>query len=385
MKNIRFSAAFVAAMMMVGCSGENPVDEPNIGGNGGNEGGEEVVDPAQGLKIVADKTEVEADGVDAVTFTVVMTDENGVEEELTSQYPRAVRIKDVNTGETLPFKTFTTTSIENKEAKYIATYEDTESANSVDVKFHNREKYEKYYQKVAVVELTGTWCIGCPQMVDALENMDDDKKEHTVLIALHVTDDEDNFDPFTPVTNVRLGQDILKEFGRGSLPNCIFDLNEINDVATKANVGNIVYSYLVEHYATCGVKVVSSSLDGLTLKVKAAMTSVKAGTYDLGWALVCDGFQYAGGTIESGIYNDVLIATSENFYKMSSDRFSAEPDVEVTKEFTFELPSLPEQFDAAKAKIIVFALTSIENEYNQVIVDNITECPLGQGNDYVLN
>lgn len=379
MKYLKLAAVLIAASVMTGCEGQGTSDplDPGNGGNGGETG-------KVSIQLIADNTEVEADGLDCVTFRVVRTDGSGKEEELTELYPRAVRIKDAETGEALPFKTFATTSVKNKEVEYIATYEETESDNTVTVKFSNREKYEKYFQKVAVVEFTGTWCIGCPAMVNALENVDDDIREHMVVMALHTSSGYED-DHLEPVTNNSLGKEMLQEFDSSSIPNCIYDLNEINHVSTKANIGNIVYSYLANHYATCGVRVVSSSLEDKTLKIAAAMTSAKGGNYDLGWALVADGFRYDGGTLESGIYNDVLIAASDNFYKMSSERFTAEADKEVVKEFTCELPSLPDGFDAANARVVVFALSRIENDYTSVIVDNITDCPVGESNDYILN
>lgn len=379
MKYLKLAAVLIAASVMTGCEGQGTSDplDPGNGGNGGETG--EV-----SIQLIADKTEVEADGLDCVTFRVVRTDGSGQEEELHELYPRAVRIMDAETGEALPFKTFATTSVKNKEVEYVAVYEETESDNTVTVKFSNREKYEKYFQKVAVVELTGTWCTGCPAMVNAIKNVDDDISEHMVVMALHSSSSYAD-DHLEPVTNNTLGKDILQAFDSSSIPNCIYDLNEINHVSTKANVGNIVYSYLANHYATCGVRVVSSSLEDKTLKITAAMTSDKGGDYDLGWALVADGFRYDGGTLESGIYDDVLIATSDNFYKMSSGRFTAEADKEVEKEFISELPSLPNGFDASKARVVVFALSRLENDYTSVIVDNITECPVGEGNDYILN
>lgn len=371
MKKLKFAAAIIAAAMMASCEGQDPIDAPEI-------------DNEESIQLLVDKTEVDASGLEDVTFRVVATNAAGEEEDLTALYPRAVRIVETESGESLPYKTFTTSSIENREVEYKAIYKETESANTVTVKFQNREKYEKYYQKVALVELTGTWCISCPQMVDAIENIDESIRRHTVIMALH-TSSKDAYDHLEPVTDKELGRNILQTFESGSIPNCIYDLNEINHVATKANVGNIIYSYLSNHYATCGVKVASSSLDGSTLKVKAAMTSSTGGEYELGWALVADGFEYHEGTLESGIYNDVLVAASDNFYQISTDRFTVGADEEVEKEFTCELPYLPEGFNPEKARIIAFVLAPAENQFTSTIVDNITECPLGESNDYILN
>lgn len=371
MKRLKFAAAIIAAVMMASCEGQNTTEAPEI-------------DNEEGIQLLVDKTEIDANGQEYVTFRVVVMNDAGEEEDLTALYPRAVRIVEVESGESLPYKTFTTSSIENREVEYKAIYKEVESANTVTVTFRNREKYEKYYQNVALVELTGTWCISCPQMVDAIENIDESIRRHTVIMALH-TSSKDSYDHLEPVTDKELGRNILQTFESGSIPNCIYDLNEINHIATKANVGNIIYSYLSNHYATCGVKVVSSSLNDMTLKIKAAMTSSTGGEYDLGWALVADGFEYHGGTLDSGIYNDVLVAASDNFYQISSERFTIGADEEIEREFTCELKYLPEGFDPEKARVIAFALSPTENEYNSCIVDNITECPLGGGNDYILN
>lgn len=379
MKHLKtLSFLIAAAMMLAGCEGTTEPDvtdpDPEI---------EDVVKEAE-IRLIADKTEVEADGVDCVTFRVVRTDGSGKEEELTELYPRAVRIKNVQNGEALPYKTFQTTSIQNKEVEYVALYEEKESTNTVTVKFHNREKYEKYFQKVALIELTGTWCTGCPAMVDAIHNVDAELQDHMVVMAVHTSSKYDD-DHLEPVTDNSLAKNILNAFGVSTIPYCIFDLNDLTHVATKANVGNYVHSFLSSRYATCGVRVISSSLEGQTLKIKAGMTSDKGGEYDLGWALAADGFIFHGGTIESGIYNDVLLAASDNFYKISPERFTAEAGKEVVREFTCELPYMVEGFDASKARVIIYALTITDNDYTSTIVDNITECPLGQSNDYILN
>lgn len=377
MKNLKFAVAFIATAMISGCEGQqDPLENNGQGGTGiGGDGS---------IQLIADKTEVEADGLDKVTFRVITTNEAGVEEDLSELYPRTVRIVEVESGESLPYKTFTKSSIENRTVEYKAIYKETESANTVTVTFKNRGKYEKYYQNVALVELTGTWCISCPLMVEAIEDMDPAIRKHTVVMAVH-TSTKDDYDHLEPVTDKTIAKNMLTAFDGSSIPNCIFDLNEMSHVATKANVENIIYSYLSNHYATCGVKVISSSLEDKSLKIKAAMTSATGGEYDLGWVFVADGFKYSGGTLESGIYNDVVIAASDNFYKISPDRFTVEADKETTKEFSCELPYLPEGFDSSKARVIVFALTRTENDFTSTIVDNITECPLGESNDYILN
>lgn len=376
MRYFNIAAAIITAVVMAGCEGQEPEATP------APDGPESGV--TAGIQLIADKNEVEADGVDCVTFRVVMTNDAGQEEELTELYPRAVRIVDVDTDESLPYKTFSTTSVSNKQVKYKAVYKEEESENTVVVKFQNREKYEKYYQKVAVADFTGTWCTGCPAMVDAIENMDAEIREHSVIMAIH-TNSAYADDHLVPVIDKNFGKRVLQAFDVSSVPYCIFDLNEVSNISTKANISGIVRSYLSGHYATCGVRIISSSLEDMSLNVKVAMTSATGGQYDLGWAFVADGFVYNGGTLESGIYNDVLLAASDNFYKLSSERFTVEADEEVVKEFTCELPYLPDGFDPSKARVVAFALSPTENEYNSCIVDNITECPLGGGNDYILN
>lgn len=324
--------------------------------------------------IEADKDIVEADGKDAVTFRVI-TDDGTVLSETES---RSVRIQEVGSGKKLPMKTFSKTSLWNSDEEFVATYKDKQSTNSVKVSFCNREKYEKYHQNVVVTDVTGTWCVACPTMTTALEGVERQYARHMIVLAMHVGDD-----PFLPVNDNNFGLKMLEYYNRNVVPTCIYDLYEISNTNTSAGIANEIHNYITNYPATCGVRIESSSLTDNTLKIKAAMTSTVDGKYSMAWAMVTDGNVYMSGTLPSGIYDDVVVAVSDNFYKMTSaSTFDAKAGEEVVKEFEMKINS--NNISQNSTRIVVIVNRKADNK-QEIMTDNAAVCPLGESIGYKLN
>lgn len=343
----------------------------------GGESGGNSEPSAEGYTIAVDKTTIEANGTDKVTFSVL--DKNGT--DLTENELSSIYFKNVATGERLDRKTMTFSSVINGNYEFVATYRGEETTNSVTIKVQNRAKYEKYKQRVAIYQLTGTWCTYCPQMVTGLEGISDVWKEHSLVMAVHASS-ADSPDPYALATNGSdLGNIMLGAFGGEGFPSCVYDLNELNGDRTASTISKNIESYLVEHPATCGVKIASTKREGSTITINASVTSSTGGTYDLGYAILLDNQTYSSGTSLDGKYHDIVCSVSGNFLSMSSDtKMTLAANEEQSRTFTIE--GFPERLSTSDLRVAVFALSSSSG---RTITDNLAVCKLGESVDYILN
>lgn len=362
-------ALAAAALTLVGCDNDNNNTDPT---------------PTEGSLIIkADKEEVFADGKEVVTFTVFDAEGN----ELTSTDPRPVRIVEVESQKSLGNMNFQASSYENRTTEYEALYGTMKSSNTVTVNFTGRERIEKYYQRVLLVDITGTWCIACPNMAKALDNFSPDIKERTVTLAVHVPSDYG--DPFLPINNQRIGDKILINFGSNSVPSLIFRNDFLTNNTTQSSIINKVKDYLVNSPVQCGLKVGSSSFDGDKVEFEVSIAAEHADSYDIAWAVVANNLflPYPEGTIEDGIYNHVVVATSDNFFRYDKDTaIELGAGEEATRTFSVSGLAdsfLPDDFNAEEdLHIAVWANRVVDD---LTYTDNATMCPVGQSLDYKLN
>ena len=367
MKNFLRYIFALSALFAIGCHGTpndliideagKPEPEPEVKDN---------------LVISVDKTTIEADGRDFVTFSLKL---DGV--ELTTSEDEMAKIYFIHekSGNRLDRYSTTFSAVKNGDYSFVATYRGQQSSNSVQIKAVNREKYEPYSQKILVYDLTGTWCPACPSMTAGLENVDEMWKSNMIVLAVH----GGGVDPWLLKDNE--GKDLtfimLSMFGSSGYPNCIYDLQYMNGTArTPSAIGKIIESHLADYPATCGVKIESTSLVGTTLTIEAAMTSATGGEYELGYAILLDNQRYDGGTAVDGKYSDIVIARSANFLGMGDSKITTVANVESTKTFTI---TDFKQSDIENVRVVVYALTK---QNGKVYVDNANVCKLGGSADY---
>lgn len=365
MKNfLRYTIASLA-LFAIGCHGT-----PNdliVEDNKQPEEQEPTVD--KGLILSVDKQTIEADGDDYVTFSLTLDGE-----ELTFDEDKLSKIYFIHekSGVRLERYATTFTAVKNGDYSFIATYKGQQSANSVQVKAVNREKYEPYNQKVMIYDLTGAWCPACPTMTAGLENVDPMWKSNMIVLAVHNGDQWELTEG-----NTDLATAMLAKFGGQGYPTCIYDLQYQNGNArTPSEIGALIESHLQRFPATCGVKIESTKLEGTTLTIEAAMTSVTGGEYEFGYAVLLDNQYYDGGTAVNGIYNDIVVAKSDNFFEMGQNKITTVADVERTKTFVIEDVKYN---DTENMRVVVFMLTK---RNGMVMVDNANVCKLGGSADY---
>ena len=154
-------------VLAASCSGtvdpenQEPVDMPD-----------EFTEP---FTLSADKTTVEANGKDVVTFSLKdaygreMLDDKNTLQGVNITSAEGVRVTRME--KTVSF-------IANGTYHFTAKYKGKASANTVEVVAANRAAYEKYHKNVAIYKATATWCGPCAVMTKALNGLNEDAQAH---------------------------------------------------------------------------------------------------------------------------------------------------------------------------------------------------------------
>lgn len=323
--------------------------------------------------IEVDKATIEADGKDAACFIVKdSTGRNIMEDKDTASKVYFVNAADESR---LPRLTTSFTSIRNGEYTFYATVKGTQTTNMVTIKVQNRGAYEKYVQKVGVYQLTGSWCVNCPSMTAGLHALREGAYgENVIIMACHLND---RFS--IEVQGKDLATDICHHFGHdGAVPHAFYDMAFQSRERGESILNSLIANQLLNYPATCGVKVNSSSVDGAgNITISASVKADKNANYELGYAILAD--NQAGNSSEyESVYNDVVVAVSDNFIKMGSGKKSLKAGEEHTVTFTTQV----KDYKASDLKVVVFAHS---DAYTKSFVDNANTCKLGESVDYILN
>lgn len=351
-----------AAAALVSCEGTAGTGDDN--------------NPTGAYTLEADKAAIEADGKDFVTFHLY--DPDGV--DLTASNQRNyITIEEVNSGSELG-SDLTFNTMQNGTFRFKAYYKNYESDNEVEVIGQNRGKYEKYYKKVGVYDLTNVLCGPCHNLAANFEALSAGWKEHLCIFAIH-TDFNNWEDPYI----ISAGARLYSEYRASGLPLAIYNLNKVVPGQSSASdiVGHID-DQLRDFPSTCGVAIKSAEYDETanSVTISASVTSVADGQYDLGYALLADNQQHALYGTDVYTFNDVVYALSENYSGMTEPA-DLTADQEHSETYTFEFgdAEIPSSF-LENTRVVVFAIRPYDGD---VIIDNLAECKLGESVEYLLN
>lgn len=364
MKFLRFTLALMAAFSFVACGDES--DEP---------GTEPGTTPTAGYTIAVDRETIDANGVDAVTFSVF--DAEGNDLTLDKDVADKIYFVDAATEERLQRKTKIFTALRDAEYTFYATVRGEKTANTVTIKAQNRAKYEKYRQMVCVYKCTATWCAACPYMTLGLKNTLEGKwGDHLLVMAVH-GDDEYTL-PINLGNGYGLLEYLLSTYGGTGTPYAVIDLSYGTGQRTMAMMNTYIEGQLKNYPATCGVKIASTAIDkDGNITIEAAVTASKAGVFDLGFAILMDNMPGSGSSTES-VYNNVVAGISPNFLRMSNEtKVTLAEGQEYTTTFTIGSQGLK----AEDMSVLVFA----HSEVGGGMIDNAAKCKMGESIDYVLN
>lgn len=340
----------------------------------------------------ADKTVIEADGKDEAKFYLQDPDGAVIEKYL--------EIRNETTGEKLDSRTFS--SVRNGEWTFSLAYKGKPVDGTVTITAKNREKYEKYLHKVVVYDVTDVMCGPCGVLAGAFENVDANLKENLLVMAIHGR--FSNSDPWT------LG-DVYDRLQtafdcRGTYPCTIFDLALAKTGSLPASdIEKQILNQLGTSPATCGISfssVITSSTDKvitvgelekevteMTVAVDATLESSTGGTYDLVYAIMLDDQRFAGGTVLSGRYNDIVIAMTGNYMKLGGNAFtvgagqSHQASSPAADPLTITFLKSEAEAQRENCRVAVLALRKLED--GSAIIDNAAVCKLGESAELVLN
>ena len=332
---------------------------------------EEFTEP---FTLSADKTTVEANGKDIVTFSLKdaygreMLDDKNTLQGVNITSAEGVRVTRME--KTVSF-------IANGTYHFTAKYKGKASANTVEVVAANRAAYEKYHKNVAIYKATATWCGPCAVMTKALNGLNEDAQAHSIELCWHGQDEL----AVTPGGwDYDYGSFLISYFGGGGFPTVILDLKKNTIENTSSGLEREIWDMRANYPATCGVKLYTEyDASAKAINATAELTSSTGGSYDMGMALLLNNQIVSGGTNEGGKYSHIVRASTGNFF-MYSSASPTKVEKDGTMTFTQQIPAGNHKLE--DLSVVAFALVP---DGNGARIDNIVEVKAGESVDYVLN
>lgn len=364
----RFSYIAAAMMAFAACTGyvdpeQDGTDDPAV-----------VPDEITGpFTLSVDKTEVEADGQDCVTFSLKDAyDREMLGDKKTLQGVNIVSDK----GMRVERMTTEARFIANGDYNFTATYNGQKS-NAVKVTARNRGTYEKYHKNVAIYKATATWCGPCAVMTRAIEGMNEDTKAHSVELCWHGQDEL----AVTPAgAEMDYGSFLISYFEGLGFPTVILDLKEKTIENASSGLDKAIWKLRAQYPATSGLKLATEYDEAdKVIKASAELLSSTGGKYDIGMALLLNNQVIPGGTNDGGKYSHIVRAATGNFYMYSSDGLTELPK-DGKKTFSVEIPVGNHKL--ADLSVAAFAIVP---DADAARIDNIVEVKAGESVDYMLN
>ena len=345
---------------------------------------EEVV-PEGVLRIFADKTTIAADGVDLVTFRVMLGSKD-VSSERTLQLVRNGKLGNygVNTFSTTVAGEYAFTAEYYEAGRYytdntvviyaLPTTEDGEA--------------QGYVQQILGFQFTSIGCTACPFLASSLKQVQAAYPNRLNVVSFH--QDFNYADEMThPMTDLYYGQ--IRKTGVSGLPqfnaNLIIDKDYIT-VSDRSAIENILDRVEENYPASCGVAI-ESEWDSASRKVtvKTKITSNTPSKYRYQIFLVEDDFlsyQYGVEGSEAADYrhNNVVrvVSTNDNCYGANfNDGMNMQVGVESVATTTLDIHR---SFNVDNMRIVVAAFSSYDGG-NSFVVNNSAQCPVGGSVDYL--
>lgn len=328
------------------------------------------LDDIKKIELTVDKNAIEANGEDAVNFTV--TSDTGV-----NLNDKAV-ILIPGTENTFLDEMYYTSNV-NETVTFQARYNGIYS-NEVTVEVKNRNKYEKYFRRILIAQLTGTWCVNCPSMTRSLKVLSSQLPDRLEILAMHGTSSQGT-DPYEiPQT----GEMFSKFTDLRGYPSAVIDMRQVSADATTAALMRAINRSLLEYPATCGVKI-KSTYNKDTKKVDAEITVAadKTNKYAFGVAVVVDGLTETQTGAENDPdyrHNNVVIAMNNINGELDGDGVI---NANEEKSHTFQIDMSTTKHNIDNMRIVAFIMAQSGETY---YVNNTASCKLDGGSvDYIYN
>ena len=329
--------------MLSSCSGNSDETE-----NGGTDDGI--------LRITADKTAIQADGVEKVTFTVKLGTKD-VSEESTMNL---ILVKESG-EENLDYgvRAFST-SVPGTYVFKARYYEGKAmvSENEVTVQVAPVSGGTSYYHKLLGMQFTSIGCQACPALSTTLKAIQTEQPGRLAIASFHM-DFGGMTDPMSTAATNNYRTNILGNFS--GLPRFFYNLRKGTKemISIKSQIEEELQKELSNYPASCGVAVESvyNAYDR-TVKITGKLTSNVTNTYRCLIYLVEDGIKYfQTNGANDYTHNNVVRAVVST--SLNGDRFNGEVNagVESTMQRSYQLEP---GWNADNMSVIVSMLTTLD-------------------------
>ena len=329
--------------MLSSCSGNSDETE-----NGGTDDGI--------LRITADKTAIQADGVEKVTFTVKLGTKD-VSEESTMNL---ILVKESG-EENLDYgvRAFST-SVPGTYVFKARYYEGKAmvSENEVTVQVAPVSGGTSYYHKLLGMQFTSVGCQACPALSTTLKAIQTEQPGRLAIASFHM-DFGGMTDPMSTAATNNYRTNILGNFS--GLPRFFYNLRKGTKemISIKSQIEEELQKELSNYPASCGVAVESvyNAYDR-TVKITGKLTSNVTNTYRCLIYLVEDGIKYfQTNGANDYTHNNVVRAVVST--SLNGDRFNGEVNagVESTMQRSYQLEP---GWNVDNMRVIVSMLTTLD-------------------------
>lgn len=336
------------------------------------------------LRIFADKTEIAADGVEKVTFTVVygssdVSDMSG----MVISHERGGVVTELPEGK----HEFTSTA--PGEYVFTATYDyggkkHTDNSVKVTVRSSGSQISSGYRQKMIAMQFTSVGCVNCPILAEALKNVQKNYPDKIIPVAFHL--DYDVEDPMTLSMNSRFYSRLSdKDDHSLGLPMFAFNfrkssqpiINEYAKIVSEMELQAELYP------PVCGVAVETSYDEGSgKVQIDAKFRSDVAMDARYHIFLLEDGYEYyqAGFDGDEYVHDNVLrYISSDNVLGSKIEQGKVlEPGREYVVSKSVKLDG---SWNASKMRVVVAMLCSYDGG-ETYCSNNANECSIGESADY---
>lgn len=371
--------------LAIGCHGYldpatiQPDNQPNNKPGNGQEQQDPLV-PVNELRLSADKTTIEANGSDKVTFKVLFGTEEGNKDVSTAKTMYLIRTLDgIEEQMASSANAFTTTKAGTYTFKARYYYNGEKFSNEVTVTATPSESTGvSYYKKLYGMQFTSVGCQNCPTLSTALAQIKAEQPERMAVGSYHM-----DFSNYTDPMSHPITQTYLNNFGVSGLPRFFIDLRKDSEtMASKTAIERTMQRILEESPAICGVAI-ESTLSGSSLTVRAKFTSTLSMAYRYEIILVEDGIEefQLGTTGTSYTHNNVVrhINSGNAYGSRLNGGQALEAGVEYVEEQTLALNSA---WNAENLRVIVLANISTDGG-STWMTTNCNECKAGASADYL--
>ena len=311
-------------------------------------------DPAAEVRLVADFSVLNVTAGDSTTFTVLSGEEDVTE---------YATIRNETDGTVLEGAVFTPD--EEGEWTFVASIDGAESEPVLITALAIAEEGKDYFRRSLLLDFTGTWCVNCPKMEEAIHAAMEARPGRIVPIAVHCKADAMRLKPAS--------DDLVKQFDVKEFPSAVVDLDPESKIVEGSAelLLHQVDRLLDARGPAAGIRVTTSwdkDAPGITdnpaLVIEAELTAVRDGDYTLGFAVLEDGIVAAqtGGSPDH-VHDNVL-----RHWKIADSHTP-----HLTEGETLKLCIMYEV--AESQRVVVMAIRN-------GIVDNVVTCAAGASVDY---